>query len=235
MRFLEDGKSRHLSVDTLNKYKLMFREMTAFFGKKDLNGISVDDLSSYRSSWKMAPITSQKKLERLKAFLGFCKTRGWVRENRGVFLKTPKASFAPTLPFTNEQWEKILWATEVYPHKGIYREASGRRIRAFVLLLRFTGLRIRDVVGLRWLKDIQNVAGSEWRVSLYTQKTGQAVYVPIPEEVAEEIEMTWMEIDGILKTLRGERYGSLPDFFLVWDRRYKKRSRRLAKKFKKVI
>jgi hypothetical protein len=36
------------------------------------------------------------------------------------------------------------------------------------------------------LKDIQNVATGEWRVSLYTQITGQQVYVPIPREVAEE-------------------------------------------------
>src|SRR5207248_8506399 len=70
-RFLEDARSRHLSLDTLNKYKLIFREMLEFFGKKDLNAISVDDLSAYRASWKMAPITSLKKLERMKAFFGF--------------------------------------------------------------------------------------------------------------------------------------------------------------------
>jgi site-specific recombinase XerD len=214
-RFLEDAKSRHLSIDTLNKYKLIFREMSEFFGKKQLNAISVDDLSLYRSSWKMAAITSLKKLERVKAFFGFSKNRGWVKENRAVFLKTPKTSFAPTLPFTAEQFEKILWATEVFPKKGIYGDKSGARIRAFVLLLRYTGLRIRDVVGLRWLKDIQNTAG-EWRVSLYTQKTGQAVYVPIPREVAEEIEVTWMQIDKSLAAVRGERYESLPDY-LFWS------------------
>jgi len=121
-----------------------------------------------------------------------------------------------TLPFTAEQFEKILWATEIYPHKGIYGKVSGRRIKAFVLLLRYTGLRIRDVVGLRWLKDIQNVGRGEWRVFLYTQKTGQGVYIPLSAEIAEEIEMTWMEIDEILKTLRGERYNSLPDY-IFWS------------------
>ena len=126
-------------------------------------------------------------------------------------MKTPKTTFAPTLPFTTEQFEKILWATEVYPHKGIYGKASGRRIRAFVLILRYTGLRIRDVVGLRWLKDIRNVEAFEWRVSLYTQKTGQGVYVPLPTEIAEEIEKTWMLIDSILK-----RPGSEPDY-IFWS------------------
>src|SRR2546427_750029 len=83
-RFLEDAKARHLSVDTQNKYKLMFREMTKHFGTKELRGISVDDLSAYRESWEMAPITALKKVERLKAFFGFCKARGWVKENRAV-------------------------------------------------------------------------------------------------------------------------------------------------------
>ena len=121
-----------------------------------------------------------------------------------------------TLPFTAEQFEQILWATEVYPHKGIYGKVSGRRIKAFVLLLRYTGLRIRDVVGLRWLKDIQNVGVGEWRVFLYTQKTGQGVYIRLSAEIAEEIETTWMEIDEILQTLRGERYNSLPDY-IFWS------------------
>ena len=183
-RFLEDGNSRHLSADTLNKYRLIFREMTEFFGTKDLKAISVDDLSAYRSSWNMAPITSQKKLERLKAFFRFCKTRSWIKENRAVFLKTPKVSFKPTLPFTEEQFEKIIWATEVYPAKGIYGEFNRVRLRAFVKLLRYTGLRIRDAVCLK-RSAVINEGG--WRVFLYTQKTGQAVYIPIPENLGEAL------------------------------------------------
>jgi len=185
-RFLEDGKSRELSVDTLNKYRLMFREMTAFFGKKELGGISVDDLSAYRTSWKMAPITSLKKLERLKAFLGFCKARGWVKENRAVFLKTPKANFAPTLPFDESQMEKIMWATEIYPIKGIYGDFSRTRLRMFINLLRFTGLRIRDAVMLK-RSDVTCEDGT-WRVFLYQQKTGQPVYIPIPAHLGECLE-----------------------------------------------
>ena len=197
-RFIEDATSRHLAVETTNKYKLMFREMSDFFGHKELKHISVDDFSSYRSSWKMAPITSLKKLERLKAFLGFCKARGWVKENRAAFLKTPKAEFKPTLPFTNQEWEKILWATEVYPNKGIYGFNSGERLRSFVLMLRYTGLRISDVVKLRWFKDVTHpkpgVENDTWKVFLYTQKTGTPVWVPIPSNVGELFEKVWMKM-----------------------------------------
>jgi len=185
-RFIEDAKSRHLAVETTNKYKLMFKEMGDFFGKKELKHISVDDLSAYRNTWKMAPITSLKKLERLKAFLGFCKARGWVKENRAVFLKTPKTMFAPTLPFDAGEWEKILWATEVFPIKGIYGEFNRTRLKAFVMLLRYTGLRIRDAVMLkREHLDIED------KKKMYQEKTGTPVWIPVPHELAKLIDEVW--------------------------------------------
>ena len=189
LRFLEDAKARHLSAETQNKYKFLFREMAGFFGTKELNGISVDDLSAYRESWKLAPITALKKFERVKAFLSFSKARGWVKENRAVFLKTPKVTFAPTLPFTKEEFEKLMWATEVYPLKGIYGERSRRRIKTFVMTLRYTGLRIRDVIRLKR----EHVSGG--KIQLYTQKTGQQVYIPIPPD-----------LEKILGETRGEPY-----------------------------
>jgi integrase/recombinase XerD len=188
-KFIEDAKSRHLALDTTNKYKLMFAEMTEFFGKRELKHITVDDLSAYRASWKMAPITSLKKLERLKAFFGFCRARGWVKENRAVFLKTPKTEFTPTLPFTDGEWEKILWATEIYPIKGIYGEKNRARMRAFVLTLRNTGLRIRDAVMLKKEHVMCKVVDEKTeklgggKIFLYQQKTGNAVYIPIPDAV----------------------------------------------------
>ena len=57
--------------------------------------------------------------------------------------------FSPTLPVSDEDFEKLLAATERFPNKGIYRERTGDRIKAFLLVLRHTGLRIRDCVTLR--------------------------------------------------------------------------------------
>jgi hypothetical protein len=78
--------------------------------------------------------------------------------------------------------EKILWATEVYPNKGIYGVDTGRRIRAFVDLLRYSGLRIRDAATLSRDKLHEN------KLLLYTQKTGQPVWLPLPKKIAEELE-----------------------------------------------
>ena len=176
-KFIEDCKSRHLSVDTENKYKLLFKELTAYFSNREVQHIKLDDLSTFRASWNVSPITALKKLERMKSFFKFCEDRKWIKSNPARLLKTPKTSFAPTLPFTEEEWDKILWATEIYPIKGIYGEKSRQRIKTFVMTLRYTGLRIRDVVRLK-REHVQ-----DWKVQLYTQKTGQAVYIPIPAKL----------------------------------------------------
>jgi integrase/recombinase XerD len=84
----------------------------------------------------------------------------------------------PTLPFTDRDIEKILWATEIYPNKGIYGSQSGKRIRAFVNLLRYSRLRIRDAATLSTDKLLGH------KLLLYTQETGQPVWLPLPIDVA---------------------------------------------------
>ncbi len=59
---------------------------------------------------------------------------------------------------------------------------SESRVRRFVLLLRYTGLCIGDVVGLR-AKNI-----GDGKVVKVTAKTGTTVVIPMPEAVAREVE-----------------------------------------------
>jgi integrase len=85
---------------------------------------------------------------------------------------------SPTLPFTDAEIARIVEAVERYPD----RPPGGRRqLKAFILLLRFTGLRIGDVV--RFSKDKL----SEGKIFLRTQKTGQRVWLPIPSVVEEAL------------------------------------------------
>jgi integrase len=57
----------------------------------------------------------------------------------------------PTLPFDADEWSRILSALDRYPQR--HRD----RTEAFVLLLRWSGLRIRDVVSIEWPR-IANVS-----------------------------------------------------------------------------
>ena len=88
------------------------------------------------------------------------------------------------MPFTREEIDRTLGACDNYGAKrGRAGRADAKRLRALVLLLRFTGLRIRDAVTLR--RD-QLTNG---KLLLFTAKTGTPVYCPLPGFVVAELEM----------------------------------------------
>ncbi len=181
-RFLADCERRN-SKDTTAKYRLLFKELKESVGDPEVRSISTDDLSKFCEGWKIAPITQVKKLERLRSFFKFCVDRGWCKFNTAVPVRKSKAKFKQRMPFTDAEVEKILWATEIYPIKGIYGSESRKRIRAFVRLLLSSGIRIRDAVTL----DVSRfVEGS--KLLIPTQKTGQPVVLPLPPDVAGEIQ-----------------------------------------------
>jgi len=83
------------------------------------------DFSASAENRKLAPATSLKKLERMRSFFKFCEDRKWVNSNPAKVLKVSKVGLAPTLPFTQTEIEKIMWATEIFP--------NGERMKAFVM------------------------------------------------------------------------------------------------------
>jgi|SRR5215468_2930466 len=62
------------------------------------------------------------------------------------------------------------------------RKNRWRRARGLILFLRYTGLRISDAVGCEAGRLVND------KLFLYTQKTGQHVYCPLPEFVMKELE-----------------------------------------------
>jgi integrase/recombinase XerD len=176
--FLADCVARNLKPETIAKYRLLQREMIAWFPQRTVDALGLQEISAYRESWKLAPISARKKIERMRTFFKFCSDRKWSDENPAVFLKPPRATFDPTLPFTAEDIEKIRDALEIYPDRP-----KGRReqVKAFVLLLMNSGLRIRDAVCLTMDKI------SDGKLMLRTAKTGQVVWLPLPEEVVVAI------------------------------------------------
>jgi integrase/recombinase XerD len=182
--FLADVKSRGLSASTIYKYELLFVRIKDFIARKGfryLTELDLPALDQFRSEWKKSPLSSLKKLERLKAFLSFCERRRWINTNPATYLKTPKVPNRPTLPFSREEMFKILAALDEYEKRaGI---ASARRLRAFVLLLRYSGMRIGDAVQC----GPDRLKGS--KLFLYTQKTGVPVQCALPDFVVREIEI----------------------------------------------
>ncbi len=72
---------------------------------------------------------------------------------------------------------RILGALEPYGKSAGIRNAH--RLRAFVLLLRYSGLRIGDATQL----EVRRLNGN--KLLLHTQKTGVPVYCVLPDAVVE--------------------------------------------------
>jgi integrase/recombinase XerD len=181
--FIADVRSRGLSECTIYKYKLLFRrieEFTKRIGLRFLKELDLQTLDRFRAEWKEGPLSSLKKLERLRAFLRFCERRKWVDANPATDMKAPKVPHRPTLPFTREEMSRILVALDKYAERaGV---ANAQRIRAFVLLLRYSGMRIGDAVQC----GPECLNGN--RLFLYTQKTGVPVKCVLPDFVVRAIE-----------------------------------------------
>lgn len=182
LKFMADAEARKLNEATLYKYRLLFRQLDSFaetHNLRRLKQLDLDTLAGFRAEWKDGPRSGLKKLERLRAFLRFTEKRKWIDHNPATELKAPKVPNKPTMPFTREEMIRILTALGPYGKSAGIRNAQ--RLRAFVLLLRYSGLRIGDAVKL----DVDRIR--ECKLLLHTEKTGVPVYCVLPEMVVKAL------------------------------------------------
>jgi integrase/recombinase XerD len=187
-KFLGQAKARKLSPTSIYKYDLLRRRMEDFAKRNGyflLRELNTDVLEDFQSEWNegdvpLSDVTLSKTLERLKSFWRAAFLRKWIDENPALTLRGPKPKPRPTLPFTQEEMTRILAATENYRDKARKTgQDNALRLRAFVLVLRYTGMRLGDVATL----TTERVVGN--KIQLYTQKTGVPVYCVLPQFVAD--------------------------------------------------
>jgi integrase/recombinase XerD len=145
-RFLKDCESRSVGSAQTAKYNLTFDELKKMFKGRKIGSITADDLAKFRDGWSGSNSTKRSKLGRLRAFFRFSMERGWVASNPAKVLKPPKEDRRQVQPFSAAEIEKVMWALDLYKDRPKGRRAE---LKAFVLLLRYSGLRIRDVVTFR--------------------------------------------------------------------------------------
>jgi integrase/recombinase XerD len=184
-RYVSECKARNLSDATISKYRVLLeKRLTPFAERKAIRFVdefTIELLREFRHSWKDAPLAASKKGERLRAFFRFSHDSGYIKLNPAIHLRPPKVKPNEKQPFEKEEMEKILWACDVYDTRGAYGEGNRHRLRAFVLVLRYTGLRIRDVVTLK------RSAVKDGKIFVRTQKAGTQVLVPVPPAVTEAL------------------------------------------------
>jgi len=72
---------------------LPFKQLIQFVedkGYKYVGDIDLDALTAFRVSWKTNPLSSQKKLERLKSIYKFAVPRKIAKENLALHLEPPE-------------------------------------------------------------------------------------------------------------------------------------------------
>ena len=171
--FTADCERRALGWETLRKYRRILDDLKAFangLGVSRLSLLSVDEVRRFAATRGKAATTARAELERLRSFFRFCCEAKWIDTNPVAKLKAPTVKRPPTEPFSKEEMASIL-------------AAASPRDRAFLLVGRYSGLRISDVATLG--KDRIDAHG---KLMLYQHKTGEPVCVPLPPAVVKALE-----------------------------------------------
>jgi integrase len=212
-RFLADAKARGLSAGTLLKYEQSMKGLKDTFGQTIVRQVTVDDIRKLRESWKISPLTMQKRLEMVKAFFKFCVAADWMEKNPAKAVKGPKVCDKPTLPFSEEELKKVWKALDeeyLVKHPGS-SELVKKKIRAFILVMLYSGVRISDAVLLKKEKI------KDGMLFLYTHKTKVPVRVPLPDEAIKALAACG---DGEFYFTTGK--GKVKTWTTEWEERLKK-------------
>ena len=186
--YLADAVSRSVETSTLKKLETIFRKQflvwTRVEGIEYLDELELDTLLNFRNTWEDGPLAKQKKQSRVIGFFWACVRRRYLTENPAIGLGKIKVVQIPTDYFPPDEFERIIAATYIRrgDRGGGDVKANQTRLRTMTLLMRWSGLRIRDAVTL----ERHRLNGDS--LLLYQAKTGTPVYVPLPPHVVEALE-----------------------------------------------
>ncbi len=181
-----DETGRCLAKSTTNQSKTLF-EVHLLAWAKDvgvtlLKELTTPNLIKFRATWSNGPNTTRRKHERLIGFFEFCISNDWLEKNPAAKMRKVEEKRVPTDYFTREEFLRIVDATYAYGDWRGGRDFHYRpeRMRVLILLMRWSGLAIRDAVALERAR-----LGTDGKLFLYRAKTGVPVRVPLPTEVAQ--------------------------------------------------
>jgi site-specific recombinase XerD len=181
------GDSEH---GTFRKYRGCLRRLESFCAAKGfraLGDVGPDKLEDFRATRRIQPVTWKVERQMLVTFFGHCLSRKWITLNPAKELRAPR-NLKPNevIPYTLEHERQIREACPrigggKYNRSGAHYEQL--RALAMVLLLEYTALRISDVATFPKEAISWDETTSTWRIFLRTQKTGEPVFLPIPESL----------------------------------------------------
>jgi len=181
--FIADAEARNLQPVTLRKLKLLTRTLTEF-APKYLKDVDAKCLREFRASWKDAPITQQKKVERLRSIFKWFLEADLIMKNPAAGIKCPITHETAVEPFSRAEQEKIIATAYRLAHTQEHKPKQlpvHQKTGTFANLLLNSALRITDAAMLS--KD--RIQGE--RLFLYATKNKKPVTLPLPPDLLAEL------------------------------------------------
>ncbi len=154
--------------------------------------VTAKHLTDWRAAWTWNDLTRSVRWNLVKTFFHFCEAQGWITDNPARKLKPLKARKGNrTAIFTDQQYADILDAVHAYDPEfqpASIRKHWQRRIRAFLELLRWSGMDLVDAVEFR--QDL--ITGDVLRYR--RKKTGELATLKLPAHVIAALRSVPVEL-----------------------------------------
>ncbi len=185
--YLADCRARKLAPSTVRGNNKPLKHLKAYCDRRGggaVEGLDLGLLTDFRASRPIAASTSRTELEVLRAFCDFAVKRDWIEKNQARELTPPKREAAPTMPFAQEEVERILAACERMDDKNLATvDRTRARGKALCLVMLYSGLRISDTAKLR--RDAVDLETG--KLLLRVMKTGVPLYVRLGRPAVEAL------------------------------------------------
>jgi len=183
--FIEYSKTIKRSKSTIQRYKERINTLYSDLQQsgKDIADISVSYMVQYisRLDKTHGEMDRNNILMTIRVFLRYLCAEGWLQNNCEEYwmailkLRSVRQPKIPSV-YSREEVERLIEAID----RG---NPQGKRDYAMILLAARYGLRVSDIIGLRYC----NLDWAKNRIVLLQQKTGKKVELPLSEEVGNAI------------------------------------------------
>lgn len=187
--FARDLNAHGRAEATQMKYLITLRRLVQWCHNTTPPILLVSELNAYAvREWlqtlKGASLTRHHEHERLVTFLYFCVQKGWIENNPATRVRNLSVGQREPEPFSREQYEAILAATgcECGHAQHEPKCMQYERIRAFIKLLRWSGLRVGDAACL----PREKLHDDRLVVNCYSARP-RTLKILLPRETVEEL------------------------------------------------